>query len=89
MLVPLLPIKRFYILIQARKQDAEQGLIADVLPALPPGSLVDALVVGCGPAGIYLAAQMAEKGLNVGLVGEPHRSSMRFDTLGFRIYWSQ
>eukprot|EP00878_Enallax_costatus_P003937 GHUV01004158.1.p1 GENE.GHUV01004158.1~~GHUV01004158.1.p1 ORF type:complete len:394 (+),score=37.38 GHUV01004158.1:262-1443(+) len=54
---------------QASKQDAEQGLIADVLPPLQPGSTVDALVVGCGPAGIYLAAQLAAKGLSVGLVG--------------------
>jgi heterodisulfide reductase subunit A-like polyferredoxin len=27
-------------------------------------------VVGCGPAGIYLAAHLASKGLNVGLVGK-------------------
>jgi lycopene epsilon-cyclase len=55
--------------VQAGKQDAKQPSIASQLPALAPGSSVDALVVGCGPAGIYLAAQLAEKGLNVGLVG--------------------
>jgi lycopene epsilon-cyclase len=56
--------------LQASKQDAKQPSIASLLPVLAPGSSVDALVVGCGPAGIYLAAQLAEKGLNVGLVGE-------------------
>ncbi|WIA23453.1 hypothetical protein OEZ85_000204 [Tetradesmus obliquus] len=54
---------------QASKQDSKQPAIASLLPALAPGSSVDALVVGCGPAGIYLAAQLAEKGLKVGLVG--------------------
>uniref|UniRef100_A0A383W7L8 Lycopene epsilon cyclase n=1 Tax=Tetradesmus obliquus TaxID=3088 RepID=A0A383W7L8_TETOB len=53
----------------ASKQDSKQPAIASLLPALAPGSSVDALVVGCGPAGIYLAAQLAEKGLKVGLVG--------------------
>jgi len=43
--------------------------MAAQLPALAPGATVDALVVGCGPAGLYLAAQLAERGLSVGLVG--------------------
>lgn len=54
---------------QASKHDSKQPAIASLLPALAPGSSVDALVVGCGPAGIYLAAQLADKGLKVGLVG--------------------
>jgi hypothetical protein len=58
------------MLPQANKQDVQQASIASVLPPLPPGSTVDALVVGCGPAGITLAAQYALKGLSVGLVGK-------------------
>ena len=38
--------------LQASKQDSKQPAIASLLPALAPGSSVDALVVGCGPAGI-------------------------------------
>jgi anaerobic glycerol-3-phosphate dehydrogenase len=33
-------------------------------------ALLDVLIVGCGPAGMYLAAQVAKQGLKVGIVGE-------------------
>lgn len=56
--------------IQASKQDEQQPSIASVLQPLAPGSSVDVVVAGCGPAGIHLAAVMAKKGINVGLVGE-------------------
>lgn len=55
---------------QASKQDSEQSSISSILAPLAASSTVDAVVVGCGPAGIYLAAQLAEKGLNVGLIGK-------------------
>jgi hypothetical protein len=54
---------------QAGKQDPEQPPMASQLQPLAPNASVDALVVGCGPAGLYLAAQLAQRGLSVGLVG--------------------
>lgn len=30
---------------------------------------LDLVVIGCGPAGLSLAAESAKKGLNVGLIG--------------------
>ena len=32
-------------------------------------SLLDLVVIGCGPAGLSLAAESAKKGLKVGLIG--------------------
>jgi lycopene epsilon-cyclase len=55
--------------MQASKRDEAQGSIADVLEPLP-GSSMDVLVVGCGPAGMYLAAQLGKKGLKTALIGE-------------------
>lgn len=43
--------------------------MAQVLPPLNPTSIVDVAVVGCGPAGLSLAAELANLGLSVGLVG--------------------
>eukprot|EP00877_Chromochloris_zofingiensis_P005408 jgi/Chrzof1/14869/Cz09g18310.t1_LCYE[v5.2] len=54
---------------QANKQDGEQPKIASILQPLQVGTKADAVVVGCGPAGLYLAAQMAQRGLKVGLIG--------------------
>jgi choline dehydrogenase-like flavoprotein len=59
---------------QANKRDKEQPTIASQLQPLVPGATVDAAVVGCGPAGLYLAAQLAQRGLSVGLIGEEKRS---------------
>ena len=59
--------------MQASKRDEAQGSIAEVLEPLPPNSSVDVLVVGCGPAGMYLAAQLAKKGLKTGLIGKQLR----------------
>jgi len=56
--------------LQTSKQDEQQPSISSVLQPLAPGSSVDVVVAGCGPAGIHLAAHMARKGLRVGLVGE-------------------
>ena len=56
--------------MQATKPDNEQPPIASVLEPLDPQALLDVLIVGCGPAGLYLAAQVAKKGLKVGIVGQ-------------------
>lgn len=54
---------------QAAKRDDDQPSIASQLPPLDRTASVDVLVAGCGPAGLYLAAQLAQRGLSVGLVG--------------------
>lgn len=47
---------------------AENGL--GLVQLQPLGSeTLDLVVVGCGPAGMCLAAEAAKQGLNVGLVG--------------------
>jgi ribulose 1,5-bisphosphate synthetase/thiazole synthase len=59
-----------FSLSQASKVDQKQPSIASVLQPLPAGAKLDVVVAGCGPAGLHLAAVMATKGINVGLVGE-------------------
>lgn len=41
------------------------------LPVISPGNnnLLDLVIIGCGPAGLALAAESAKLGLNVGLIG--------------------
>lgn len=40
------------------------------LPRIPIGDcILDLVVIGCGPAGLALAAESAKRGLNVGLIG--------------------
>ena len=40
------------------------------LPAISIGDkILDLVVIGCGPAGLALAAESAKLGLNVGLIG--------------------
>lgn len=53
--------------LQASKS-CEQPKIAEKLQPLGSETL-DLVVVGCGPAGMCLAAEAAKQGLNVGLVG--------------------
>jgi len=53
---------------QASKDDASQESIATVLDPLDV-DVVDVLVVGVGPAGLALAAELAKRGLKTGLVG--------------------
>jgi NADPH-dependent 2,4-dienoyl-CoA reductase/sulfur reductase-like enzyme len=59
------------VLDQAHKEDTVQRRLAD---ALPPFDLhvgvVDAVVVGCGPAGLSLAAELASRGVRAVLIGE-------------------
>lgn len=60
-----------YVQMQAFKSMEEQPKIASKLPALDASEIavLDVLVVGCGPAGLALAAESAKRGLAVGLVG--------------------
>lgn len=59
---------------QADKRDDDQPSMTSQLQPLAPNASLDVLVVGCGPAGLYLAAQLAQRGLSVGLVGELPRA---------------
>lgn len=54
--------------LQASKEDPEQPSIASVLPPADAGALADVAVVGAGPAGLALAAELAALGLAVVLV---------------------
>ncbi|XP_068650229.1 lycopene epsilon cyclase, chloroplastic [Aristolochia californica] len=59
-----------FVEMQERKPMEEQGRISDKLPPISSGeSVLDLVVIGCGPAGLSLAAESAKKGLRVGLVG--------------------
>lgn len=40
-----------------------------LLPISAEGSTLDLIIIGCGPAGLSLAAESAKKGLQVGLIG--------------------
>ena len=54
---------------QAGKRDAEQPPIASVLTPFDVATTADVAVVGAGPAGLALAAELAKRGLNVALIG--------------------
>mmetsp|Transcript_17062 Transcript_17062/g.50951 ORF Transcript_17062/g.50951 Transcript_17062/m.50951 type:complete len:580 (+) Transcript_17062:168-1907(+) len=56
--------------LQADKDDDAQERLADALPAYSAAAgLADAAVVGCGPAGLSLAAELAKRGVKVVLIG--------------------
>ena len=57
-----------WIEFQQRKVFQDQAPLAKTLAPLRNGDLVDALVVGAGPAGLAVAAEMAQRGVSVGLV---------------------
>lgn len=60
----------FYVRMQESKPMEKQGKIADKLSPISVGnSILDLIVIGCGPAGLSLAAESAKKGLKVGLIG--------------------
>ncbi|KAL4457454.1 hypothetical protein ABPG75_012319 [Micractinium tetrahymenae] len=53
---------------QASKDDPEQPSLAQALPAFDLSATADVAVVGAGPAGLALAAELAQQGLSVALV---------------------
>eukprot|EP00897_Mesotaenium_endlicherianum_P000328 jgi/Mesen1/10296/ME000079S09720 len=58
-----------YVKLQAMK-GMDQPNIADKLKALASGEdILDMVIIGCGPAGLSLAAEAAKQGLQVGLIG--------------------
>ena len=59
---------REWIEFQQRKVFKDQAPIADVLEPIVPGQTLDALVVGAGPAGLAVAAELAQRGVSVGLI---------------------
>ncbi|KAF3324532.1 lycopene epsilon cyclase [Carex littledalei] len=60
----------FYVQMQEMKQMERQSKLADKLvPISSKEQVLDLVVIGCGPAGLSLAAESAKKGLNVGLIG--------------------
>lgn len=57
--------------MQASKEDDAQPMIADRLRSFNPRlGAADVCVVGCGPAGLALAAELAGNGVHVALVGK-------------------
>ncbi|KAJ4768324.1 Lycopene epsilon cyclase [Rhynchospora pubera] len=60
----------FYVKMQEMKHMERQSKLADKLaPISCKESVLDLVVIGCGPAGLSLAAESAKNGLSVGLVG--------------------
>ena len=60
--------------MQAEKQDDEQPSLSNMLhPFHPRSTTSDVCVVGCGPAGLALSAELAKQGLTVCLLGEGHQ----------------
>ena len=43
--------------------------VLQLLPIDDETSVLDVVIIGCGPAGLSLAAESAKKGLTVGLIG--------------------
>ncbi|XVE70630.1 hypothetical protein DITRI_Ditri10aG0086600 [Diplodiscus trichospermus] len=59
-----------FVQMQQNKEMDKQSKLADKLPPIAIGdNLLDLVVIGCGPAGLALAAESAKLGLNVGLIG--------------------
>ncbi|KAJ8750989.1 hypothetical protein K2173_016170 [Erythroxylum novogranatense] len=59
-----------FVQMQQDKDMDKQSKLADKLRPIPlEGELLDLVVIGCGPAGLALAAESAKLGLKVGLIG--------------------
>ncbi|KAK8949126.1 hypothetical protein KSP39_PZI005868 [Platanthera zijinensis] len=60
----------FFVQMQVQKEMEMQNKIADKLSPISFGDhKLDLIVIGCGPAGLSLAAEAAKNGLSVGLIG--------------------
>lgn len=59
-----------FVQMQQNKTMEKQSKLADKLPPISVGdNILDLVVIGCGPAGLALAAESAKLGLKVGLIG--------------------
>ncbi|XAR53454.1 Lycopene epsilon-cyclase [Bertholletia excelsa] len=59
-----------FVQMQQNKSMDKQSKLADKLPRISTGNtILDLVVIGCGPAGLALAAESSKLGLHVGLVG--------------------
>ncbi|XP_057498194.1 lycopene epsilon cyclase, chloroplastic-like [Actinidia eriantha] len=59
-----------FVQMQQNKDMDKQSKLTDKLPRISVGNtLLDLVVIGCGPAGLALAAESAKLGLSVGLIG--------------------
>ncbi|KAI3943214.1 hypothetical protein MKX01_027512 [Papaver californicum] len=59
-----------FVQMQQKKPMDKHILISDKLPSISVGeSVLDLVIIGCGPAGLSLAAEAAKLGLHVGLIG--------------------
>ncbi|XP_024017139.1 lycopene epsilon cyclase, chloroplastic [Morus notabilis] len=59
-----------FVQMQQNKAMEKQSRLSDKLPPISVGDqILDLVVIGCGPAGLALAAESAKLGLNVGLIG--------------------
>ncbi|KAI3957078.1 hypothetical protein MKW92_043097 [Papaver armeniacum] len=59
-----------FVQMQQKKPMDRHILISDKLPSISVGeSVLDLVIIGCGPAGLSLAAEAAKLGLQVGLIG--------------------
>lgn len=67
--------------VQARKhEESSERMEAISLETWDQKTVADVTIVGCGPAGLALAAEVASRGINVVLIGECYfdRSEMMF-----------
>ncbi|KAH7519232.1 lycopene epsilon cyclase, chloroplastic [Ziziphus jujuba] len=59
-----------FVQMQQNKHMEMQSKLSDKLPPISIGDdILDLVVIGCGPAGLALAAESAKLGLKVGLIG--------------------
>ncbi|XP_051149504.1 lycopene epsilon cyclase, chloroplastic isoform X2 [Andrographis paniculata] len=60
-----------FVQMQQQKRMDHQSKLSDKLPRILLSSdhILDLVVIGCGPAGLALAAESAKLGLHVGLIG--------------------
>ncbi|KAK4786289.1 hypothetical protein SAY86_002978 [Trapa natans] len=60
----------YFVQMQQKKTMENQSRFSDkLLPISPESGNLDLVVIGCGPAGLALAAESAKLGLKVGLIG--------------------